>query len=329
MRTEEQVVALFVEHNPIPDIDMLDVVEVDATRYLTALQRRSSNVTELRDVTTEEPQPPTWKRFTPMLIAAVVIAILGLAWVLLSQGEDASPVATNPTPTTSPGEAAIEDFESFRGFWAGSGIQIEMEGNLYFLLEDGEVTDQGTFTLLAVSDRITFSSNSDSLNCSDAAKGTYEYAFSGPDTFQLTLASDDCDLNRGLGQGLTLNRTEPFSVPPPAEAGFDPPDVVVHVQGDWERQLAVLRFDGDQYTVFGPSGEATDQGTVRFVPGAGLITFVSSDESANCEPESAMTGNYRFEDADTMVLSMTSENCLAGRGIQFSPNDQTWTRSEE
>lgn len=324
MRSEQQVLDLFFEANPVSEVDSLELMEVAPTRYLATLEDRSRKLDNKIDTLGRT----RWSRYTPLAIAALVITLIGVAWVILNQADPEAPVATEPTPTSVPHAS----FETFRGYWEGGAVQIQFDGNIYALLENGEVTDQGTYSLLAVSERITFSSNSNSVNCSDAAKGTYEYTFVGDDQLRLTFASDDCDFDRGLGQGATLTRTDPFSIPPlttpEGPEGFDPADVLTHVQGEWVRQSVSLRFNADQYTVTGPTGSITDQGTVRFVAGTGLITFVSSEESPNCEAESAMTGNYSFEDAETMILTMTSESCAAGRGIQFSPNDQRWTRSD-
>ena len=41
----ERVIALLAEANPIPDVDSLDLVEIGAASYLTALNQRSREVT--------------------------------------------------------------------------------------------------------------------------------------------------------------------------------------------------------------------------------------------------------------------------------------------
>jgi len=41
---ESQVIALFEEGNPVPDLDDLETIDLDAAAYLATLSQRSSEV---------------------------------------------------------------------------------------------------------------------------------------------------------------------------------------------------------------------------------------------------------------------------------------------
>ena len=98
MTTEERVMTLFAEANPVPDLEKLDLVEVEAATYLATLNTRSSEMTK-----TQIPRPEESERRVPAAAIAVLAAaavILGVALVLLNQSEE-PPVATDPAPVTT------------------------------------------------------------------------------------------------------------------------------------------------------------------------------------------------------------------------------------
>jgi hypothetical protein len=92
---ESQVIALFEEGNPVPDLDGLETIDLDATAYLATLSQRSSEVTDL-DINEKE-KAPEKRPMTPWLIAAVVALVIGVAFAVMNQGAENAPVATTPT----------------------------------------------------------------------------------------------------------------------------------------------------------------------------------------------------------------------------------------
>ncbi len=98
MITEETVMTIFVEANPAPDVDELDLVQTGSAAYLATLAQRSSEMTQ---VDTRREDQKEKRTYWPWLAAAMVIVLVGLAVVLLNQGDDA-PVADQPFgPVTS------------------------------------------------------------------------------------------------------------------------------------------------------------------------------------------------------------------------------------
>lgn len=97
MNHEIQVIELIREGNPIPDPERLTVDQSDNAVYLAALQRRNSEMMPLEEEPGEKGRrpTPTW------VAAAVAIIVLGVALLLMSQGGEETPLATEPTPTTA------------------------------------------------------------------------------------------------------------------------------------------------------------------------------------------------------------------------------------
>jgi heat shock protein HslJ len=89
------VFALLVEANPIPDMDYLDLVDVGGATYLATLEQRSSEVTKIDIEQTSE----TDKKKPNMvwLAAAATAVIVGIAFVLVTQGGEEAQVATQVT----------------------------------------------------------------------------------------------------------------------------------------------------------------------------------------------------------------------------------------
>lgn len=95
--TEQRVMATLAHSNPVPDIEDIDLVEVGATDYLATLER-SSEMTQLETDTKE--QVIGKKPIGVWLVAAAAALILGAAILLVTQGSEEAPVATEPTPPT-------------------------------------------------------------------------------------------------------------------------------------------------------------------------------------------------------------------------------------
>ncbi len=88
MITEERVMELFAEDNPIPSVDDLDLAHLGFPAYLATLEQRSSEVTQLdtrTPKTTHTPNPRTW---LIAVAAVVVIAALGALLVLTNNEPD-------------------------------------------------------------------------------------------------------------------------------------------------------------------------------------------------------------------------------------------------
>lgn len=125
--TEERVMTLLVEANPVPDLGSFDVVEVDATRYLAILDQRSSEMTK-SEVKMDRPGRERRQPRAGMALAAVAVAVLGtVAWL---------GVKANERDAASAGVAVAEKFADA----VGSG---EADLSAY-------VTDDATFGPIVV-----------------------------------------------------------------------------------------------------------------------------------------------------------------------------------
>ena len=122
MITEETVMTIFVEANPAPDVDKLDLVQTGSAAYLATLETRSSEVTQLDTRREDQKEKRT---YWPWLAAAMVIVVVGLAVVLLNQGDD------TPAADASP-EEVLADYAAARN----SG---DVDGVMEFYAEDAVV----------------------------------------------------------------------------------------------------------------------------------------------------------------------------------------------
>lgn len=103
MEPNERLNMMLVDANPVPDVNQIDLVDKGAAAYLELVQRRSSELAQL-DIK-EESSQESKRSVMPWLVAAVLIAVVGLAAIFLAQDGDETPVATEPLPSTVP-EAA-------------------------------------------------------------------------------------------------------------------------------------------------------------------------------------------------------------------------------
>ena len=122
MITEETVMTIFVEANPAPDVDELDLGQTGSAAYLATLAQRSSEMTQ---VDTRREDQKEKRTYWPWLAAAMVIVLVGLAVVLLNQGDDA------PVADASPAEV-LADYTEVRN----SG---DVDGVIGFYAEDAVV----------------------------------------------------------------------------------------------------------------------------------------------------------------------------------------------
>jgi hypothetical protein len=103
---ETQALALFEEGNPIPDLDGLEPIDIDAAAYLATLEQRSSGMTQLD---TKQKDHKQKKTIRPWLVAAAVVVILaGIAVIVMNQSDEA-PIADQPFGPDS----ALDVSESF------------------------------------------------------------------------------------------------------------------------------------------------------------------------------------------------------------------------
>jgi ketosteroid isomerase-like protein len=121
--TEETVMTIFVEANPAPDVDELDLVQTGSAAYLATLAQRSSEMTQVDTRSEDQKEKRT---YWPWLTAAMIIVLVGLAVVLLNRGDDA-PVAGQASP-----EEVLADYVAARN----SG---DVDGVIEFYAEDAVV----------------------------------------------------------------------------------------------------------------------------------------------------------------------------------------------
>ncbi len=234
MSIETKILALFEEGNPVPDINGLDRVALDATSYLAALRAGSSAMTEVDDKIDRTEQKRPRMVWLAAAAAAVVVILGGVA--LLQSGDDgaAPPVASEPE-TTAPA-ALTPDALPGNDFRVVSGTNQDLPERLAFG-EDGTftvsdrggfTTDTGTYTIDG--DRITFTSvweegrgpddygviwaypvcpgcNYNVTMRTDKCEGVvgeYRLVFDTPGTFSLDLVNDACLLRNYVAKGLEL-----------------------------------------------------------------------------------------------------------------------------
>ncbi len=98
MINEVQALMLLDEANPVPDMDAYELSEADIAAYLATLIERSSEMTQLD---TKPPMDRRRRRPAGWLIAAAAaILVLGVAIVVITQGNEDTDVATASTLTT-------------------------------------------------------------------------------------------------------------------------------------------------------------------------------------------------------------------------------------
>lgn len=98
MTIESDVLALFEEGNPVPDLNALDPAVLDAAAYLATLDQRSRNVTQLD--TRRAEQRETRRSSLTWAIAAAAVIVLAIGLIVINRGIEEVPVVTEPTTTT-------------------------------------------------------------------------------------------------------------------------------------------------------------------------------------------------------------------------------------
>ena len=111
MSNQAQILSLFEEGNPVPDIDGLELIDVDANAYLATLSTRSSRMTQVEDRIDEPVTGPRPGR-TRWLVAATALALvlmIGGGIALLTAGDSETPPADETTTTQAPTTTAAAD----------------------------------------------------------------------------------------------------------------------------------------------------------------------------------------------------------------------------
>ena len=167
-------------------------------------------------------------RWRYLVAGAASILVAGIAIVVFLDGDSdelstgSQPQGTTSTPASPTTTAGVETapeptetaptlVESFDGFWTSATIDAVFEENTYVLLSQGVAVDEGTYSTIVGSIRLR--SGAGTTNCEPTDSGSWRYTFTDSDTVSLAFASDDCDLNRGVGTAVTLTRTAPFELP--------------------------------------------------------------------------------------------------------------------
>jgi len=233
--TETQILALFEEGDPVPDLDRFDMVDLDATAYLAALRAGSTRMTEVEEAIgeTERKRPPlVW------LVAAAAVVVLivgGIALVQAGNDDDAPPpAATEPeTPaveTLTPESIAGKEFRVIDGQNQDLPTQLALdEGGDFEVLDGSRTVDTGTYTIEGA--HINFTSiweegrgplEGDGIlwaypSCADCnmnlqmradkcegVVGEYELVFEEPTTVTLKVVNDECLMRNFVANGLEL-----------------------------------------------------------------------------------------------------------------------------
>lgn len=208
MSLEERVLTLFAEGNPVPDLDDLERVDIEAAAYLAILEQRSSEVTQLDDKKLKKETRKRPNMSWPVAAAAVIV--LGVAIFLLSRGNEDAPVVTEPPPTTI-GEPVPQE-SSLDGYWASGPIEVFFEEDRYAILISGRLSDQGTYVETDGEIRMT-SSGGGSCNLGELSVMVIDVNEAGELQMALT---EDCGTRPAL-RDLTLSRSAPFEVPEPLD----------------------------------------------------------------------------------------------------------------
>ena len=253
---EDRVAALMADANPVPDYEQIELAAKGAA-YLATLDQRSSKVAQLDTRPTE--QQDQKRQLMPWLAAAVAAVVLGaVALLLVNQGNDDTPPATSPSPSTVP--ASLESFEEI---WATGGVEVQFKGAAYVISEGGSRSDSGQWAFQ--DGEITLTSGADSEDCSSGAVGVYEYAFVDDQTLTLTGLSDECTTRPGLSAN-TITLT--------LEANTDTGDP------DWDATTVFVSPEGPSGIAPGEYRTARFSLPFRFELDAGWTSFLQERSDA-------------------------------------------------
>ncbi len=135
MSDERHVMTLLVEGNPATELGDDAWTELNAATYLAMLERRSSEMTQME--TKKSPQGTQRRSTTPWLVAAIVVAVLGVAAVVMSRGGE----PTIPLTGADGDAQAVEAFKAVESayllFNTGdpAWVEVRLRGS-FFETED-------------------------------------------------------------------------------------------------------------------------------------------------------------------------------------------------
>lgn len=135
MITEQRVMALFEEANPVPDADKLGVVVAGATDYLATLNQRSAEMTKIAIEKKDQTRNQTMLRWS---VAAAVIILAGIGFVLVNQ-TDGSPVAAGPGPASGESSEPVSVVVPGTEWWTDTGIDLSID-DMVSIEAEGAVT---------------------------------------------------------------------------------------------------------------------------------------------------------------------------------------------
>ena len=186
MIPEDRVMTIFVEANPVPDVDILNLVEVGSSDYLATLEQRSSNVTQLdarQSPSTRTNRPSRW-----LAAVAAVIAIIGIGLFVNRGGSEVA--ETGPPTLTYIGDACT--YTGPVDFAVGSMVT--------FTFVDEVPNSQVGFGIWAIDDSMTveeildegINNNASQVDFTtrqiDDTTFEFSYAFDEPGSFVLNCA---------------------------------------------------------------------------------------------------------------------------------------------
>jgi hypothetical protein len=142
--TEERVIALLAEANPVPDVDALPLLaKTDGFHYLAAIELKGTEMIDIEQRDTSQTKRPPW---TQLSVAAVALVVLGTLGLVLFRGDGTSGgVATAErfvdmisSGATELGDVVTDDAtfgpmtvplnDDLAAFWAGLETNIRLSG---------------------------------------------------------------------------------------------------------------------------------------------------------------------------------------------------------
>lgn len=93
--TEERVMTLLAQANPVPDVDALHLTEMEGSRYLAAIDQRSTDVLDIesRQESTPKKTRDPWARWSLAAAGILLLGTLGLFIFDAREGDVATGVA--------------------------------------------------------------------------------------------------------------------------------------------------------------------------------------------------------------------------------------------
>lgn len=295
MSNETKTLALFEEGNPIPDLDALEPISVDATAYLATLRARSSNVTQVEEKI-DKKAPKRLPNWALLAAAAFLVVVAGVALILLSQGNEEAPVVTEPTPTTA----------GLIGTWQSGAVTVALEEESYALIVDGVLVDVGTYaTDVDPLDVIVFNSSEESPGCGPGDEGQMFYETGE----QLLLRpKDDSCFIRALLTG------ETGGMSPVASIDVNQLPTAFDLTGSWGTVDTRAVFEGDSYTLV-VNGAVVDSGAYEVLRSPYRLALSPDTSDETCGD---VIYGFSLQSGEILILEAPEdETCMDRMAIAF------------